>query len=173
MARRKDEYYDEDEAPKSKSQLKREMTELQEMGERLATMPAEKIKAMDIPEAIREAALFAQTIKKHEAKRRHMQYMGKLMRAEADNIDALRDAIDRVDQQKAASNERFHQLEQWRDRLVDGDDELVEEIVGQFPQADRQRLRTLARNAAGERAANKPPKNARALFKYLREVSGN
>jgi len=162
----------EDDGVKSKSQMKREMIELQEMGERLAAMPAEKIKAMDIPQAIREAALFAQTLTKHEAKRRHMQFLGKLMRAEAENIDALRQAIDSVDQRKRAADDRFHKLELWRDRLIDGDDDLVEDIVAEFPQADRQRLRTLARNAAGERAANKPPKSARALFKYLREVSG-
>lgn len=166
-----DEYQDDD-GYKSKSQLKREMSELQELGERLCTMPAEKIKAMDIPEAIREAALFAQTLKKHEAARRHRQYMGKLMRAEAENIEALRQAIDSVDQQKRKFDDRFHRVEQWRDRLVAGDDALVEEIVTIHPEVDRQHLRTLVRNAVAERAANKPPKAFRTLFKFLREISG-
>ncbi|BBD08610.1 ribosome biogenesis factor YjgA [Desulfovibrio ferrophilus] len=173
--RKKDEEFDEfdgEDIRKSKTQRKREMIELQALGEKLCAMPNEKIKAMDIPEAIREAALFDKTVKKHEAKRRHRQHLGKLMRAEADNIDALREAMEYVDQKKHQNDDRFHQLEEWRERLMDGDDELIEEIVAANPEADRQRLRTLARNAAGERKANKPPKAFRILFKYLREVSG-
>ncbi|WP_461208316.1 ribosome biogenesis factor YjgA [Desulfocurvus sp. DL9XJH121] len=158
---------------KSKSQKKREMTELQDLGERLAAMPLEKIRALDIPEPIREAALFAHSLTKHEARRRHMQYLGKLMRAESENIDALREAMDRVDQARRAADDIFHQLEEWRDRLVAGDDDLVEEIVTAHPAADRQRLRTLARNAASEAKADKPPKAARTLFKYLREVAAS
>lgn len=165
-----DEFEGED-IRKSKTQRKREMIELQALGEKLCAMPNEKIKAMDIPEAIREAALFDKTVKKHEAKRRHRQHLGKLMRAEADNIDALRQAMEYVDQQKHENDDRFHQLEEWRDRLMEGDDELIEEIVVAHPEADRQRLRTLARNAASERKANKPPKAFRVLFKYLREIS--
>ncbi|MBU1002030.1 MAG: DUF615 domain-containing protein [Proteobacteria bacterium] len=167
-----DEYQDDD-GYKSKSQLKREMSELQAMGERLCSMPAEKIKAMDLPEAIREAALFALTIKKYEAVRRHRQYVGKLMRAEEVDIDALRQVLDSVDQKKRKYDERFHRVEEWRDRLMAGDDALVEEIVTIHPEVDRQHLRTLVRNAIIERKAEKPPKAFRTLFKFLRKVAGH
>lgn len=154
---------------KSKTQLKREASALQELGEQLCALPDEKIRALDIPEDIREAALFSKTIKKHEARRRHMQYMGKMMRAE-DNVEDIEQAIAYVDVKKRKEDDRFHDLERLRDRLVDGDDDAVGEVMERFGDVDVQRLRQLARNAAKERATNKPPKAFRSLFKYLREL---
>jgi ribosome-associated protein len=65
----------------------------------------------------------------------------------------------------------FQRLEQWRDRLLTGDEEVLNELASHFPQADRQHLRQLVRNAAREREQHKPPKSARALFQYLSELN--
>lgn len=155
---------------KSKSQLKREMHDLQTLGERLCDLAEDQIKALDITPKLRDAALESKRIKKHEARRRHMQYIGKLVRADVDDADTLRELIERIDQRKQHVDENFHLLEQWRDRLVEGDDGLIEDIIAQHPHADRQRIRQLVRNANTEAKKNKPPKSKRALFRYLREV---
>lgn len=157
---------------KSKSQRKREMHELQAMGVTLCDLPEDKIRALDIPAALRDAALESKAITKHEARRRHMQYMGKLMRAHADDIDALRDALAAADAMHRAADDEFHKIESWRDRLVAGDFDAIEDIAAQHPAVDRQHVLTLARNAARELAKDKPPKTKRALFRYLRDLAG-
>lgn len=169
--------YDFDDQPerKSKSQLKREMHELQALGEELCALAPDKIKNLDLPPKLAEAALFSKNITKHEARRRHMQYMGRLVRELAGDVDseevaALRRALDRIDQTKKTATNEFHQLEQWRDRLVSGDLDCIEEIAAKHPTLDRQHTLTLARNATREAAKNKPPKSSRALFRYLKEL---
>lgn len=156
---------------KSKSQLKREMHELQALGERLCALSEDQIDALDISPKLRDAALESKRITKHEARRRHMQYMGRLVREDGADAEALSEAIERIDQRKRKTDDRFHQLEEWRDRLIEGDDDLVEEIVAAHPAADRQRIRQLVRNATSEATANKPPKSKRTLFKYLRDIT--
>ena len=146
------------------------MLELQDLGESLCALAEDSVRSLDISDALRDAALASKTITKHEARRRHMQYVGKLVREHSDDVETLRLAIDQVDQRKKQDNSRFHALENWRDRLLAGDDALVEEIVAAHPAADRQRLRQLARNATAELNKSKPPKSKRALFKYLREI---
>lgn len=160
----------------SKSQKKREAHELQALGEALCALPAEKIKALPIAEKLIEAALFSKTLTKHEARRRHMQYMGRLVRENAGEVDSeevaeLRKAMDRVDHTKREANEALHHIEQWRDRLVAGEFDLLEDIAAQHPEVDRQHVLTLARNAAREEAKSKPPKSKRALFRYLKELN--
>ena len=113
--------------------------------------------------------LFARTIKKREARRRQLQYIGALMR-EADPEPIRRlwmpSAGDRLLDAK-----QFQELERWRDELVEGSDGLMEEIVSRFPGTDRQTLRQLVLSARKEREVNKPPKASRALFRFLKALS--
>jgi ribosome-associated protein len=154
---------------KSRTQIKREVKALQKLGERLLELSPEQLSGVDMPEDLREAVLFAKTITSREARRRQLQYIGGLMR----KIDpeTIREAIAGRDQQSRESAEAFHQLEQWRDELIQGNDALIEELCGHFPQAERQQLRQLARNAKKEREKEKPPKSSRQLFRYLRKLS--
>ena len=82
--------------------------------------------------------------------------------------EPLRQALDELDQLRFQQAEAFHQIELWRDALVDGDGEVLTELVGRFG-LDPQQLRQLARQAAAEKAAGKPSKNGRALFRLLRQ----
>lgn len=173
----RDDQYDEydDDGRKSKSQRKREMHELQALGEALCALTPEKIRSLDLAPALAEAALFSKTLTSHEARRRHMQYMGRLVREHAGDPDgeevaALRRALDDLDHRKRAGDAAFHQAEAWRDQLVAGNLDLVEEIAARHPDLDRQHVLTLARNAAREIAWAKPPKAGRALFRYLRDL---
>ncbi|MHC1730349.1 MAG: ribosome biogenesis factor YjgA [Syntrophobacteraceae bacterium] len=154
--------------PKSKSQMKREQTALQALGEQLVELAPDQIQKIDMPQDLREAILFARKMKRGEARRRQLQYVGVLMReADPEPIEKALEVIGSGRRQDAA---QFHELEQWRDELVKGNEALLEEIVGRFPDADRQRLRQLASNARKEAEGEKPPKSSRALFRLLQSL---
>ncbi|MEO0369791.1 MAG: ribosome biogenesis factor YjgA, partial [Pseudomonadota bacterium] len=79
-----------------------------------------------------------------------------------------------LEKQKQPSKEEtqwLHQLEAWRDALIDGVDGVYDELSIDYPHLDRQYVRQLSRNAALEKARNKPPKSYRALFQYLKELT--
>ncbi|MFP4261729.1 MAG: ribosome biogenesis factor YjgA [Halomonas sp.] len=160
---------DDDERP-SKSRLKREMHALQTLGEQIIAMtPAERARfplSDDMLAAVEETA----RIRSHEGRRRHMQYVGKLMRRE--DLAAIRAVHDEIEQERLRRDHAFHRLERWRDRLVEESDPAVEAFVADYPDADRQALRQLIRNARRERDHNKPPASARKLFKLIRETAG-
>ncbi len=157
------------EEEKSRSQRKREVEALQKLGVRLAKLSPDQLRRFPIPEKLREAVEQLQRAKKNEARRRQTQYIGALMRS----IDPapIEEAFENLDQSHAMDVATEHRVERWRDRLLDGDDDLIEEIASRSPTADRQRLRRLVRNA---RKADEGPartRASRALFRYLREVS--
>ncbi|MCE5335047.1 MAG: DUF615 domain-containing protein [Desulfobacteraceae bacterium] len=152
---------------KSKSQVKREMLALQDLGEKLVALSADQIKKIDMPLELRDALLFAKTIDKGEPRRRQLQYVGALMR-EADP-EPIRKGLDAVSKGLFQDTAQFKELEQWRDELVEGNDGLLEEIVSRG--AERQTLRHLILSARKEREGNKPPKASRALFRFLKALS--
>jgi ribosome-associated protein len=160
---------DNSEERKSKSQVKREMLALQSLGEQLVELSPSQISKIEMPPDLREAVLFARKIKKNEAWRRQMQYIGTLMR-DADP-EPIRKAVDEISRGHGLDAQLFQDLEQWRKGLIEGNDEFLEDIVNRFPDADRKHLRRLTFNARKEREESKPPHAARALFRYLRELS--
>jgi len=154
---------------KSKSQVKREMLALQSLGEQLVALTLNQISNIEMPQDLREAVLFAKTLKKRETWRRQLQYIGVLMR----DVDPepIRKALDGISRGQGYNAQLFRELEQCRNELVDGNDELFGKTMNRFPDADSKRLRSLALEARKEREENKPPKASRALFRYLRELS--
>ena len=153
---------------KSKSERKREMTALQELGERLIELSNEQVREIAIPRELEEALLLAKTLKSHGGRRRQMQYIGVLMR----RIDSepIRHALDEIDGGQKRKAHEFHQIEQLRDNLIEGSDAAFEEIAGRFPDADIQKIRQLVRSSQKEKKEGRPPKQSRLLFKYLREI---
>ena len=154
---------------KSRTQLKNEDKALKKMGVRLLEFSPGQLARIDIPEELRDAVLFAKSITSREARRRQLQLIGRLLR----QIDptAIRELIEGKDQQSRETADAFHQLEQWRDELLDGNDALIEELCERFKGAERQQFRQLVRNARKEREKGKPPKSTRQLFRYLRKIS--
>lgn len=158
-----------DERP-SKSQLKREMHALQALGERIIAMsPAERAR-LPLSEDMLAAVEETGRIRSHEGRRRHMQYVGKVMRRE--DLTAIQAVFDEIEQEERRRDLTFHRLEKWRDRLIAEDDNAVEAFIAEHPDADRQALRQLIRNAKSERERGKPPTNARRLFKLIRDTAG-
>lgn len=162
---------DDLEHPISKSEIKRQMTALQKIGEELVALPASKLDQLDLPETLRDAVNQAKRITAHGGLRRQMQYIGRLMRIT--DAQPIIDQLNAWRGDSAAVIAEFHRMENWRTRLL-ADDAVLTEFVDAYPQADAQQLRTLIRNARREAAAAQAPKSSRALFKLIRElVSGN
>lgn len=156
------------EDPISKTKRKAAMDALQDLGETLVGLSKDKLQKLNLPENLLDAILEAKRITANGATRRQMQYIGRLMR-EVDTLP-IEDQLQRWEGKNSAENAYFHQLERWRSRLI-GEEVALSELIAQYPNVDTQKVRTLIRNARHEQAENKPPKNSRELFKYLRELT--
>jgi ribosome-associated protein len=158
----------QDDLEKSRTRLKKEATALQKMGERLVRLSDDQLNRMELPQALLEAIRTVRTITSRGARRRQMQYIGTLMRkVDAEPIEQALLEIEQGDYRQART---FQRIEAWRDRLVGGDDDLIDEIVDALPEASRQRLGQLVRSARKEKEKNAPPKSARNLFRYLKSL---
>ena len=169
-ARDADAPFDEEGRP-SKTQLKREAHELQQLGRDLAELPEARLLALAMPEALRDAVLQLRRTRSHEGRRRQLQYVGKLMR-QAD-AEPLREAVAQLKLGPARDSLKLHEAERWREALLDGDDALTRWAT-QMPGTDLQQLRALLRVARAERkpdaAAGEAQRQARAyreLFQFI------
>jgi ribosome-associated protein len=155
----------------SKTQKKNEFKALQALGEQLVSLSPDQLKAIDMPEELLSAVHDAQKPMKHEAKRRQLQYIGKLMR-ETDP-EPIRNALENIRHGDYNKAYLFKKIETWRNELKADNNHIVEEILDACPLADRQRLTKLAKNL---RTATEPDKTLHAsklLFRYLKEVSAS
>lgn len=164
---RSDEFEQQYDRP-SKSQLKREMTALQKLGEELVSQPKDRVMRVPMPEDVREVILECQKIKDHEGRRRQMQYVGKKMRTlEEEEVAEIQKVLDSWKGASKAETAAMHALERQREKLL-ADDKALTALLAQHPQADAQQLRALIRNARKEQAENKPPKAYREIFQILK-----
>lgn len=155
-------------APPSKTQRKRAMEELQSLGEALVQLSAERLEKIGLAPDLLDAIRAAQRMTRHdEAKRRQMQFIGRLMRkADADPIRAV---LDEARGNSASETARLHRLERLRNDLL-ADEKTLQEIAALYPAIDLQHLRSLRRSALKEQEQDKPPKNFRAIFQLLKEA---
>ncbi|GAK84715.1 putative alpha helix protein [Vibrio ponticus] len=152
----------------SKSEMKRDMEELQKLGEELVGLKPSTLKKFPLSEELAEAIQDAQRFK-NEARRRQLQRIGKLMRYE--DPEPIQAALDKIRNKHSQNTAVLHKLEQLRDRVVEQGDAAIEEVMELYPAADRQRLRQLARQAAKEKSSNKPPKAYREIFQIIKELN--
>ena len=152
----------------SKSQRKRDADAAQLLGKNILGLSQDDQNSMDIPDALKNALDDARRIKKNSALKRQLQYIGKIMR----NID-----VELIQAQYLKLTNHYdkdikvlHNLENWRDRLLNEGDKALEELLSEKPDTDRQRLRQLIRQSAKETKLKKPPKSAREIFKYLKAL---
>ena len=154
--------------PVSKTRRKREMTELQSLGAALVELPESQVRAMDLDEGLVAAVLEAKQLRSHEAKRRQLQYIGRLMRSlDAEPIRSQLAAVEGTSAQAAAAHRR---LEAWRERLL-ADDNALTSFASEHPGADLQEIRALIRNARKEQKDGKPPRAYRELFRALKTLA--
>ncbi|ANG62044.1 hypothetical protein A8C75_05755 [Marinobacterium aestuarii] len=153
----------------SKSQAKRDMHALQDLGKKLVALNKDQLAKVPMDETLRGAVEECRRLKKGEAIRRQLQYIGRLMRLA--DTDGISQTMDSFEAGKQAHDAHFHRLERWRDRLINGTPDDLTDYVAAFPHADIQHLRQLIRNAQREALQQKPPASSRKLFKYLRELA--
>ncbi len=157
---------------KSRSQKKRESTALQKMGEELAGLPLSTIKKLSLPADLFEGLTTLHATKTHEAKRRQMQYIGKLMR-EIDDIEALAKTLEDIRNDKYHDTNALHGIEELRTSLLTGSEmhrqQATEAALAAYPALEKAKLMHLIQGALAEKEHNRPPKLFRELFKYLKK----
>jgi len=151
----------------SKTRRKRQMKDLQDVGAALVKLSAEQLARLDLPESLRDAVLECKRFTKHEAIRRQMQYIGRIMR----EIDAgpIAEQLARLEAPSRRHTALFHVAERWRTEIL-ADPGAVARFVKEFPEADPHRLRELADTAREEQRGSKPPRNFRELFHVLNAI---
>ncbi len=152
----------------SKSEIKRDAEALKQLGMELVELGKNALEKIPLDEDLRVAVELAQKIKK-EGRRRQLQLIGKMLRSR--DPEPIRLALDKLNNRHNQQIALFHKLEVLRDRLVEHGDDAVTDVLALYPDADRQQLRSMIRNAQKEKASNKPPKAYRQIFQYLRELA--
>ncbi len=158
-----------DDEPASKTSLKKQMHELQALGEALAALPAERLAAVDLPDSLRDAIEMLRRTRSHEGQRRQRQLVGKLMR-QADP-GPIREALAQFELGSAQDTLTLHRIESWRAELVASDD-AVTRWVGEHPDTNVKRLRELARAARADLDTPPEQRHGRAyrqLFQFIKQ----
>jgi len=154
----------------SKSQLKRDAHSITELGKKLVQLNKASLAKIPLPDNLLDAVNAAKNIRPHQhgALKRQLLFIGKLMR----KIDhePIRIAYEAATDHYRTDIKHLHLIEDWRDRLLAEGDSALSELLKQKPEADRQHLRQLMRSAKRESERNKPPRSARELFQYLKEL---
>tara|TARA_B100000787_G_C16170719_1_gene286353 strand:+ start:330 stop:830 length:501 start_codon:yes stop_codon:yes gene_type:complete len=151
----------------SKTELKKDSKKIQQFGRKISELTMNNIEAFKFPLNIYKATIELKNLKSNSAKKRQVQYLGKLLR----EID-LTDALIVMKQLKVSSQreiQRNHIIEGWRDKLL-SNNESITEFVDEYPQIDRQSLRQAISNTQKEKKDNKPPKYSKQLFKLLKDI---
>jgi len=144
------------------------MEDLQALGEELVALSSDRVKKIEIPENLRDAVREAQRMTRpDEAKRRQMQYIGKLMRSV--DVEPIRAALALVRGESASETAKLHRLERLRTEFMT-DEKVLQEIAALYPTVDMQHLRSLRRAALKEQEQNKPARSYRAIFQLLKEL---
>jgi ribosome-associated protein len=167
----------------SKTDLKRESTELQKLGEELLTLRPDLLERLDLSDKLMDALAEAKRITNFEGRRRQMQFVGKLMRLLDPQVqEAAREALIEQNKGSARETQALHLAEKWRVELV-ADDEALARWMAQFPDTDTQQLRALIRQARKDNPPDKAaeskglaPRHSRAwreLFQLVREQLAN
>lgn len=157
--------------PVSKTQLKREAHQAQDLGRALLDLGESDWARLALPERLISALEDARRIRAHGALKRQLQYIGKLMRS----VDTapIAEYLAALQRGRRASAQAHRTLEQWRDRLIDEGDAAIEALLREHPDIDARQLAGLVRQARTERKQNAAPKASRLLFRLLREILGD
>jgi ribosome-associated protein len=159
-----------DEMP-SRSRLRREALDVLKLAQALVELSDAQLARIPLDDDLRDEVRRARAVTQQIARKRQTQFLAKQLRKLDDaELDPIRAALERdrgAAQREAAA---LHRIEQWRDRLIAGGDDALDEFIAQYSAAERQNLRTLARQARAERERNASPRAARELFHRLREA---
>jgi ribosome-associated protein len=163
--------YDPELEGPSKSQRKRDMDALQDLGEQLTALTPAALKKCELPDEVLDAIREYQRLpNKHGARRRQLQYIGKVMRM-LDEADLKRISA-QITQDVSVEKRRFMALEELRTGLLAEDKAALEQLLQEHPQTDARQIRQLVEQAHKEQAAAQTPLASRKLFQLLRQLHG-
>ena len=158
----------------SRSQQRREALDVLALAEKLATLSDAQLERLPIPDGLLPHIVETRRMTAHGARKRQTAFLAKQMRREDDAaLDAIRDALDAGGEAAKRETARMHRAERWRERLLADGDAALGELLDEHPNADRQQLRQLVRNALDERAKNKAPRAFRELYRALHALLGD
>jgi len=143
------------------------MHALQALGVALVRLPDTQLASMQLPDDLAQAVREARKLVSREARRRQLQYIGRLMR-ELDP-EPIRARLEDIEGSSASATARHRRMEQWRTRLLE-DDGALTDFARDHPGFDLQALRTLIRNARREQIEGRPPHAFRELYRVLRSA---
>ena len=156
----------------SRSQQRRQALEVLALGEKLVALTPAQLARLPVPESLLPHIEDARRITAHIAHKRQLAFLAKQMRREDDEtLEALRDALDANSETSRREVATMHRMERWRERLLEEGDDALVELLEEYPNADRQHLRQLLRNAREEKLRNKPPRAYREIFQVLRDLA--
>lgn len=154
----------------SRSQQRREALDVLALAKTLMELSEGALEQIPFSESLRQQVDFARSITAHIARKREMQFLAKHLRKAEDELPAIRKAVAANKLDKRRQSAALHRAEQWRDRLLAGQDDDLNAALDAFPSLDRQTLRQLVRQARQEAERGQPPAAARKVFKLLREA---
>lgn len=155
----------------SRTQQREEALEIRALAEKLVALPPARFAKLPIPEELLPHILETQRITSHIAHKRQLQYLAKQMRKQDDAVlKAISEALDDSGEALRKQTVLLHEAERWRERLLAEGDAALAELMDEFPNAERQKLRQLVRNANDEKTKNKPPRAFRELFQEVRAL---
>lgn len=152
----------------SKSQRKRDALDLQKLGKQLVELSDSELASVPLETTLEDAILAARKITSNGARKRQLHYIGKLMRSA--DVSPIHEAMERIRQSANSETRLLHELETWREDLLDNEAESLQSFLGRYPNTELQPLRQLLRNARQEREKNRPPKAYREIFKLIRQI---
>jgi ribosome-associated protein len=153
----------------SKSQRKRDVTAMQVLGKKLTEISPGLFDKCQLPQHLIDAIVeFKRLPNKNEARRRQLQFIGKLMRKV--DTSKIEQVLNQSKQHVELEKRKFHQLEIMREDLLAGNADTFNKLITEHPQLDIQHVRQLIRQSQKELSQNKPPGASRKLFKYLRQI---
>jgi ribosome-associated protein len=163
--------YEHDSDEPSRSQRRREALDVLKLAQALVALSDAQLAHVPISEELRDEVLRARAVTQQIAHKRQTQFLAKQLRKLDDSeLEPIRAMLEHGRDHARRETAALHRIEAWRDRLIDEGDAALTELLQQFPQADRQHLRQLARNARTEREQNKPLHAFHELFRLLREL---
>ena len=159
---------DDDDLPPSRSQRRRDAWDVLELAERLVALTPSQLAKVPLDERVLDAVQMAKSITSHIAHKRQVHFLAKLMRKQIDDLEPVRLAVDKPLEVRRKETAELHLIERWRERLINGNDDVLNELLTSFPNVDRQRLRQLIRQAQIEKRENRAPSAQRSIFQVLK-----
>ena len=156
----------------NKTLIKKQIAAIFAMAEEMCVLAPAQIAEFNLPEPVTAALVEAGKMGRNAARKRLLKYITGQLRTL--DTQAVEEKLARMKNQSAHAVREHHRAERWRDLLLgqDGNRQLTL-LIEAFPEADIQHLRQLQRNALKEAKEAKPPKSARLLYQYLKELVVN